>query len=125
RKMARMSSTLDLDALPKTFSRRMRSRFSGTEAVTSQCERSVLVSSSRAPALMILDVYGGEADAEAPFGFVAFCTVMLAPVRRIRHLISPWPSSCPACPAHQQTPTGGGQVRTTRQANAPGIVATS
>src|SRR5436309_5496536 len=79
--MARMSSTLDLDALPKTFSRRMRSRFSGTEAVTSQCERSVLVSSSNAPALMILDVYGGEADAETPFCFVAFCTVMLAPVR--------------------------------------------
>src|SRR6516164_7351673 len=83
--MARMSSTLDLDALPKTFSRRMRSRLFGTEAVTSQCERSVLVSSSNAPALMILDVYGGEADVETPFCFVAFCTVMLAPVRRIRH----------------------------------------
>src|SRR5438034_11664838 len=83
--MARMSSTLDLDALPKTFSRRMRSRLSGTEAVPSQCERSVLVSSSNAPALMILDVYGGEADAETPFCFVAFCTAMLAP--------DSWPSA--------------------------------
>src|SRR6516225_602239 len=91
--MARMSSTLDLDALPKTFSRRMRSRFCGTEAVTSQCERSVLVSSSSAPALMILDVYGGEADAETPFCFVAFCIVMLAPVGRVRHPIRFWPSA--------------------------------
>src|SRR6266851_10009993 len=74
-----MSSTLDRDALAKMFSRRMRSRFSGTVASTSQCESSVFVSSSKALALMILDVYGGEADAETPFFFMAFRTAMTAP----------------------------------------------
>src|SRR5438270_6803484 len=73
-----MSSTLDRDALPKTFSRRMRSRFSGTEAFTSQWESSVFVSSSKALALMILDVYGGGADDESPF-LPAFRTAMISP----------------------------------------------
>src|SRR6266536_2725427 len=78
RNTARMSSTLDRDALAKAFSRRMRSRFPGTVAFTSQCESSVFVSSSKALALMIFDVYGGGTDAETPF-FLAFRTAMLAP----------------------------------------------
>ena len=37
------------------------------------------MSSSKAPALMIFDEYGGGAVAETPFFFVAFCTAMLTP----------------------------------------------
>ena len=55
-----MSSTRERDAFPKTLSRCTRLMFSSTEASTSQWESSVFVSPIKAPALMILDVYGAE-----------------------------------------------------------------
>src|ERR1039457_129591 len=53
-----MSSTRERDAFPKMFSLRTRLRFSSADASRSQWESSVLVSPIKAPALMILDVYG-------------------------------------------------------------------
>ena len=55
-----MSSTRDREAFPNTFSRCNRMRLPWTEASTSQWESSVFVSPIKAPALMILDVYGAE-----------------------------------------------------------------
>jgi hypothetical protein len=60
--MARIFFTRDRDAFPKTFSRRRRSKLSRIDARTSQWDSNVLVSASNAPALMILDVYGGQRD---------------------------------------------------------------
>src|ERR1017187_4776947 len=55
-----MSSTRERDAFPKMFSLRTRLRFSSADAARSQWESSVFVSPIKAPALMILDVYGAE-----------------------------------------------------------------
>src|ERR1017187_8907889 len=55
-----MSSTRERDAFPKMFSLRTRLRFSSADASRSQWESSVFVSPIKAPALMILDVYGAE-----------------------------------------------------------------
>lgn len=60
RKIAKISTTRERDAFPKTLSRCTRLMFSSTEASTSQWENNVFVSPSKAPAWMILDVYGAE-----------------------------------------------------------------
>lgn len=53
--------------------------FSATDELISQWESNVLVSPIKAPALMIFDVYGGEAEAETPFFFFAARTAITAP----------------------------------------------
>ena len=65
---------LDVDGLAKTFSGPILSRFSDTVACASPWESSAFVSLNKALGLMILDAYGGGADAENPFFFVAFRT---------------------------------------------------
>ena len=77
RKIAKMSSTRERDAFPKTLSRRTRLMFSSTEASTSQWESSVFVSPIKAPALMILDEYGAE-DRSRFSGSVALAGMALA-----------------------------------------------
>src|SRR5580700_3286869 len=96
RKIASTSSTLDLDALPKTFSRRRRSKLFTAGADKSQCASKVFVSGNNAPALMIFDEYAGAAERVADF--LAF--LIRPAIRRLLRYQAPQCSSGMKCRDH-------------------------